>query len=218
MEANQTTTAQQITEVKKTKTYSDLILSRLFENNYQKAGTITAEIKQTVKTITSYPGKSVNSNMQDNLFGNDEFNFEPVTYENTSTRVAFLDVPEHMTEEQVAERLVAASKNGAMIYQVLSNYPILTDKQEAAIENGTTTAAIIAEKQVMRYPEGSERAGELILDALNRPIYRATYFSNTSKEDLDKRKFVDASMSIEEKEKVAKDFFATDELLFELNN
>lgn len=208
MEQNPVISEQKTAQgVVKTKTFSAILLSRIFENNYQVPGTLTAELKQTVDSKSIYPGKTVSSNMQDNIFGADEFDFEPKTYENTSTRVAFLEVPASLTEEQVKARVL--SFKDAVIYQVVSNHPILTNKQEAGIEAGKTTLDIISESQVMRYGADNEKAGQLILDELGRPIYRATYFSSVKKEDDDRRKFLSVGMSEEEVNSVKADFYAS---------
>ena len=48
----------------------------------------------------------------------------------------------------------------------------------------------IANRQVLRYPEDDDRGhkkGELILDTAGKPQYKACFFSDTAKEDVDNR-------------------------------
>jgi len=162
-----------------------LSVSRVYKSDYQKDGTHTAELRQTVTTKSYYPGKSVSNNMQDNIFGQNDFGFEEQEYTNNEKRVAWIDVPENMTPEAVAEKL--ANFPEATLYRVLSNNPILTDNQVYAISAGLTTKDNFAESQVVRYPEGSENAGKLALDSNGKPQYRAIFFSNSAKEDMDLR-------------------------------
>lgn len=44
-----------------------------------------------------------------------------------------------------------------------------------------------ADAQAIRYPNNSEFAGELILDANDRIQYKRTFFSKTAQEDIDER-------------------------------
>jgi hypothetical protein len=53
-------------KVRKTTIKGELEISRVYAASYQKEGTLTAEIKQTVTTKSYYPSKSVSSNFQDN--------------------------------------------------------------------------------------------------------------------------------------------------------
>ena len=50
-----------------------ITFSRLYTNNYQKQGSQTLEIKQVIKTVSSYPSKKYNSNLQDSLFSESDF-------------------------------------------------------------------------------------------------------------------------------------------------
>jgi hypothetical protein len=206
------TTSLKKGEVTVNKSYSPIEVSRVYSNTYQKEGTETAELKQTVVTESIYPTKSVASNLQENIFDNAEFGFANQTYENSSVRVAWLDVPVGTTAQQVAERLTKMPD--ATIVQILSNHPILTDKQVYAIENGITTKEVIAESQVMRFGENAEEnAGKLILDKLGRPIYKGNYFRTSAEADIDRRK----TASTPEEEAAAKaDFFATEAILAEM--
>ncbi len=172
-------------EVVINKTYHPIGVSRVYSNTYQKEGTETAEVKQIVETESLYPTKSVASNLQENVFETKEFGFASTSYNNKQTRVAWMEVPVGTSIEAVAERIAKFPE--ATIVQVLSNHPVLSDKQEYAIKNEITSKEVIAESQVMRFPEGSENAGKLILDSLGRPIYRGLYFRTTATEDVDNR-------------------------------
>lgn len=164
---------------------SGLEVTRVYTSDWQKEGTLTAEIKQTVKTTTSYPSKSVSNNMQDNIFGNNDFGFETKNFENEEVRVAWIDVPLGSTVESVVAKLNQFPK--ATLYKVLSNKPILNDSQIYAIANDLTTKDIIGDRQVVRYPKNHEDAGSLVLDNNGKIQYRVVCFKTTTVEDVDAR-------------------------------
>ena len=189
--------------VTKSVTKSNLNVTKVYKSDWQKDGTLTAEIKQTVTTNTSYPSKSVSNNMQDNVFGNKDFGFSTKDFKNEENRVAWIDVPVGATEETVATQL--ASFPDATLYKVLSNRPILTDSQKYAVEQKLTTVDIIGSRQVVRYPESHEKAGSLVLDVNGKIQYRQVFFKASSIEDIDKRT------------EDAADFYASAEILAEVN-
>lgn len=172
--------------VKKVTTKSGIIVSRVFKSEWQKEGTLTAELKQTVKTVALYPAKSVANNMHDNIFGTEDFDFETKDFVNEETRVAWIDVPMGSTEESVAAKL--ESFPNATLYKVLSNKPILTDSQVYGINAKLTTADIIGNRQVVRYSEKDAlNAGKLVLDNNGKVQYRAIFFRAAGSEDIDQR-------------------------------
>lgn len=173
--------------IKKNVQEGALNVSRIYTADYQKEGTVTAEIKQVITTVTTYPTKQVVTNLQDNIFSMDDFGFEQRAYENQETRVAWLDVPVGTTEEQVAAKLADNPK--ARIYKILSNRPILSSSQQYAIGNPeiNVTLDTFAERQAVRYPEGHSQAGRLALDANAKIQYRAVFFSSQGTEDSDAR-------------------------------
>ena len=171
-------------EVKKTVTFEPIVVDSVYQAKYQKEGTLTAQLKQTVVTIANYPTKSVVSNLQNNIFGNNDFGFKDKDYESRETRVAWINVPAGSTVETVAAQLKKFPK--ARLYRVLSNTPIISDIQEYAIRQKLTSVDIIADGQVVRYPKGSEDEGKLILSN-GKPQYRAVYFHTDGLEDRDSR-------------------------------
>lgn len=172
-------------QIRKETSKSNLEVSRVYESEYQKEGTITAEIKQTVTTKSYYPSKSVANNMQDNVFGMADFKFEEQEYENKETRVAWIDVPVGSTVESVLARLKEFPE--AHLYRVLGNKPVITDNQKYAIENGITSMEVIAESQVVRFPKGHESEGEIALDQNGKIQYRSVFFKTTECPDQDHR-------------------------------
>lgn len=188
--------------VRKTVEKGALEISRVYEASYQKEGTLTAEIKQTVTTKSFYPSKSVRNNMQDNPFSNSEFGFSEQQYSSEERRVVWIDVPTGSTEQTVAAKLATLPE--ATIYKILANHPILSDNQNYAIKAGLTTIDIIADRQAVRYPEGHPQAGALILNN-GKPQYKATFFKATAKADEDMRTADPA------------DFYATPEMRVELS-
>lgn len=172
-----------------------LTVSRVYKSDWQKEGSLTAEIKQVQTTTTKYPSKRIDNNMQDNIFGNDDFGYETKDFENDRTLVAWIDVPENSTIESVVEKLKSFPK--ASIYRVISNHPILHSGQASQINRliseGKSEEAIklkddIANRQVIIYgadTEDGHKAGELILDSYGKPQFKADYFSKTEREDID---------------------------------
>lgn len=175
--------------VKKSTTKSALEISRIYQSSFQKEGTLRCELKQT-KTVTSfYPSKRVDSNLQDNIFSTSDFGYSEKEYSYDKKMVAWIDVPENATIEEVKARL--AKLPHACIYEIKDNFPILTDGQLHSITEGLKSKDDFANSQVVRHGsddiEGRWVAGDLALDNLGRPVYVARFFSSTDKEDIDKR-------------------------------
>jgi hypothetical protein len=181
MEAKTSNTDQRI---RKDVSKSALEVSRVYAANYQKEGTLTAEIKQTVTTNSYYPSKSVSNNLKDNPFSNAEFGFNETMYSSSQTRVVWVEVPSNSTVESVKAKI--ASLPESTIYRIYSNQPIISDSQHYAINAGLTSKESIADSQSVRYPEGDPQAGLLILKS-GKPQFKADFFKTTSTEDVDSR-------------------------------
>lgn len=168
-----------------------ITLDKIYKADYQKEGTVSAQFRQVIKTQSFYPTKQVASNMQDNLFSTEEFGFSTQEFNSVENRVAWMEVPENVTEAQVFEKLQAANAAKATLYKVLSNKPILTNHQEYAIKNGDRTMDDFAEAQIVRYPEGTEIEGVDVSGQIalhqEKPQYRRVFFSTTPIEDKDLR-------------------------------
>lgn len=166
---------------------STISITRVYEAPYQKPGTLSAEVKQTIETTSFYPTKSVSNNMQDNIFAVEDFGITETPYKAVENRVAWIPVPIGTTSETVALQLAKFPQ--ATIYKVMDSKPILTSDQVRAISGGLTTLAIIANRQVARYPANADAniAGKLIVDANGKPQYRSVFFSRVAKEDVDNR-------------------------------
>lgn len=192
-------------QIRKEVSKSKLRVSKLSKSDYQKEGTLTAELRQEVITESFYPTKSIANSLNDNIFSMKDFNFEEKNFENTEKRVGWIDVPATMTLDQVAKQLESVS--GATLYRILSNKPIISDTEQYAIESTTldVTLDTFANRQVVRIPEGQENAGALALNN-GKPQYRRIAFSKTPKEDDDTRTS-DPS-----------DFYASPEIKAEMNN
>ena len=174
------------TGIKKKVSKTPVSVARIYANKYQKEGSLTAELKQTVSTKSTYPSKSVKNSLQDNLFDAiDDFGYKGKEYDTSSVRVAWIDVPKATTEDQLTEML---SDHDTCIQQILSNSPILHDGQENAIQNGVTTKDVIAESQILRFPKGSKKEGQIILDSsTEKPVYKVNIFKTSKVEDLDNK-------------------------------
>lgn len=180
--------------IKKQVTPGALEVSRVYKSDFQKEGTLTAEIKQKIVTITSYPGKSVENSIQENIFDANEFGFEDKNYENVETRVAWIDVPTNSTIESVSAKL--ATFPDATLFRILSNRPIIADTEQYAIDSADMQVTLddFANRQVVRYPAGSPDEGELALDANGKVQYRRVAFSAKAATDQDMRTLDPADM------------------------
>jgi len=192
--------------IKKEISKSEITVNRVYTSEYQKEGTLTAELKQTVLTKSYYPTKSVKNSINGNIFSSEDFGFEETEYKSNETRVAWIDVPLNSTVESVKAKLQTVK--GANLYRILSNKPIIADTEKYAIENPQLNVTIdtFSERQVVRYPDNSEKAGELALDKNGKIQYRRIAFSVNSAEDQDLRT------------KEPSDFYASPALVAELNN
>ena len=174
--------------IRKDVSKTPLTVSRVHKTDFQKEGTLTAEIKQTVKTDSFYPSKSVSNSMQGNIFSMDDFGFQEQKFESNDGRVAWIDVPEGSTVESVVEQLKKFPN--AMIYKVLSSRPILTESDQYAIDNPDLPDATLeryANRQAVRFPKDDVNAGKLALDKAGKVQYRRTAFSTEQVEDMDFR-------------------------------
>lgn len=174
-------------EIPKKITRSAILVSRVYVSDFQKEGSETAELKQTVKTVTSYPSKTVDSNLSDNVFKAEEFGYETQDFASERTNVAWINVPVGTTPEQVLARLKTKVK--AVLYRIISSKPVLSDNQKYAINAEIATMDQFADKQVVRHgsddEDGKWAKGDLVLDKLGRPIYKAVFLSLDGKEDVD---------------------------------
>lgn len=173
--------------VRKETTTGPLTVSRVYASEWQKEGTLTAEIKQKVSTKSFYPSKVTSNSLQDNIFGTADFGFEEQEFENVETRVAWVDVPAGTTIEQVEAKLAAAPK--ARLYRILSNKPIIADTEQYAIDSPDLDVSLdtFANRQVVRFPENSENPGALATDQNGKVQYRRVAFSATGLADQDLR-------------------------------
>lgn len=166
---------------------SPVTVGRIYKSEYQKEGTMTAELRQTIKTVSYYPEQVVVDSLRDNIFSTEDFSFAESTYENVENRVSWIDVPESATMESVAAKL--ATFEGANLYKILSNKPILSDRQQHAIDSPDIDADLdtFADSQATRFGEKHDNAGELVCDTNGKIQYRGVFFSATGKEDIDLR-------------------------------
>ena len=152
-------------------------------SNYPKPGMKTVMVRQTVNIESHYPQASIENSHQQNPFSMEDFNMQDgQVINNRENRVAFLDVPQHVTFEQVQAKLAT----DASLYKTLSNNPVLTDNHMRAIENGRTSKDEIAISQATKYPATDPKAGQLIL-VEGKIVYRKVFYWNAMKDDQDLR-------------------------------
>lgn len=174
--------------IRKEHVKSKIVVSRVYTSEFQKEGTLTAELKQTIATKAYYPSKSVTNSLNDNIFSTTDFGFSEQEFSTTETRVAWIDVPLGSTIESVQTRIDAMKD--LTLYRIMSNKPIIADTEQYAIDSPelNVTVDTIANRQVVRYPDNHEtNPGEIILDVHGKVQYRRIAFSKTLKEDQDKR-------------------------------
>lgn len=192
--------------IRKEVSKSPISVSRVYTSDYQKEGTLTAELKQTVTTKSFYPSKSVANSLQDNIFSMADFKFEEQEYTNNEVRVAWIDVPVGMTVEQVTAKLQTNPNAG--LYRILSNKPIISDTEQYAIDSAELEVNLdtFANRQAVRFPNGHPQEGELAFDTNGKIQYRRVAFSVAGIEDKDIRTSEPS------------DFYASPELEAEINN
>lgn len=189
--------------VRKEVVSTGITVDRIYESDFQKEGTKTAQLRQIVTTEAFYPSKQISNSHQDNVFTLEEFDFSEQKFTNAENRVAWIDVPPSVTPEQVLAKIPEKS----CLYRILDNKPIITDSQDFAIKNPELDLSLeaIANKQVVRYSEDHEKAGQIVPDVNGKPQYRAVFFSKLPKEDIDSRT------------ESAEDFYATDLIRAEMS-
>lgn len=163
--------------MEKTSTFSSIVVEALERNKF--SGKLQARIS-SIETITSVYGiKNGASSLDSPLFPSKDFG-EGETHVNESKRVFFLSVPDNMdTVEKVQEHL----KNfpNLHLFRILSNKPILSNEDLAAIENGKLTLDTKANSQVVRDNEGR------LVGFEGKPQYKRICLSTEFKEDEDLR-------------------------------
>tara|TARA_R100001377_G_scaffold85310_1_gene71490 strand:+ start:26756 stop:27385 length:630 start_codon:yes stop_codon:yes gene_type:complete len=163
-------------------------VSRVYASDYQKEGTLTAELKQKITTNTTYPSKRVTNSLDGNVFSTEEFGFEPSEpFVNHETRVAWIDVPVGTSIEAVVAKLAGAP--GACLYRIMDNKPVISDNQQDAIRNPERNVTIdtFSNRQAVRYPMGHTNEGKLAIHSSGKVQYRRIAFSATAKNDVDNR-------------------------------
>ena len=177
-------------------------------SQYTKAGTVQATLRQRVETVSYYPTTSLSNNMSDNLFSVADFTgiqSDPRT--TVENRVTWMTVPEGTTADQILARLQNYPE--ATIYRVLSNHPILTDKQTSALKAGLGSMETYAKAQLVKYgfqPDGNPifdeatgevKSGKPILDFRTQKLqYKVNHFSLTAKDDINLKNDVPGDMFI----------------------
>lgn len=185
-----------------------------------KKNRLQAQIRQ-VSTV-DYPSGRIGSDLNDPLFTEAQFNFGPgqrfedtrvtwidvpifksfvniETSENISD-IAYSQLPEdkkagfvgneRYTEVEVLATLANFPKG--RLRRILSLRPILTDAHRAAIASGITTEDVIAQKQIVKYPDdakdaaGNSIAGMPIMYG-GRIQYKYIGYSKEGLEDDDRR-------------------------------
>lgn len=165
---------------------SAVTIGRVYAAQFQKNGTETAELRQTVNSFASYPAQKVGNSFNGNIFDIEEFGFSTQDFNSIENRVAWMLVPAGTTMEIVSEKL----KNfpGACLYRILDNRPIITEDQRYSISIGQRTYDEFANSQVVRYPENHPTlANQIIKDPNGNVQYRQVFFSPVAKQDMDNR-------------------------------
>lgn len=160
-----------------------MLLAEKFSDNkeYNKKGAQSVQLRQVVHTHVVYPATRYENNLQDNIFSAADFKSYGKEFTYKEERVAFIDVPEGLTLEQVQAKITQAEKeNGACIYKITSSKPIVTEGQEYQMKQpgATKTMADYANSQVVQ--DGN---GNLIIRG-DKVVFRRTFFWSTKKDDV----------------------------------
>jgi hypothetical protein len=172
-------------QVKKEQTFSAISVDSVSPNPY-KDSVLSAQIRQSIITKTTYPGKNVANDKQDSLFAAAAFGGEPKVYEKTQTRVAWIDVPLGTTKAQVEAKLAALGDKGR-IYQIVSTdiQDCLTDGHRFQIAEGNLLLEDAMNKRTIALKDDDGNlTGEVACDDDGIVLYRALYFSATGQEDI----------------------------------
>lgn len=119
-------------------------------------------------------------------------------------------LPDHVKSELKTKWKLSDTKFAKLqlsdpcVYKILSSHPVITSSQQYAIDQGLLQKNTLANRQVARYGENADNAGQLVLDQNAKPQFRQTFFSEFHVEDLDWRT-VDPE-----------DYFSTPEISLEL--
>jgi hypothetical protein len=170
-------------EVRKVVTVTPISIDKVYIGDFQKEGTKSAQLRQVITTKSYYPSKQVSSDLKDNPFSMVDFGFEEQEFETQENRVAWVDVPTDATSDDVLAKLPVDGK----LYRIMSNRPILSNHQAYSIEVGLKTMEEYADSQVVRFGEAHAEGGQLIKDTNGKPQYRAIFYSNTPKGDVEMR-------------------------------
>jgi len=173
--------------IRKEVSKGQLVVSRVYKSDYQKAGTLTAELKQTITTKSFYPTKSISNSLNGNIFSTTDFGFTDQEYSADETRVAWIDVPVGSTVDTVKAKLASFPQAG--LYKIMSNHPIISDTEQYAINSDELNVDLdtFAKRQAVRYPDASEYAGQLVSDPNGKLQYRRVAFSAIAMDDVDQR-------------------------------
>lgn len=175
--------------IRKEVSTGQLVVSRVYKSDYQKEGTLTAELKQTITTKSFYPTKAIANSLNGNVFSTSDFGFTDQEYTSTETRVAWIDVPVNSTVDTVKAKLAQFPEAG--LYRIMSNHPIISDTEKYAINSPELNVNVdtFADRQAVRYPDNAEngQGGKLAVDTNGKLQYRRVAFSPTKVEDIDQR-------------------------------
>lgn len=170
-------------EITGTRTFSPVVFEK-FSEPLPGSKKRTAQVRQTVTTVSKYPGARGGNSLNDALFAMADFGTGN-EYTSTSNRVAWIEVPDGTTAQEVQNRLDQLPE--ATIYSITQTSPIYSDTDIWALQNNRRTQDQYADSQVMRYgPNPSTvgaKPGSLILDE-GHFLYKRHFFSAVHKDDI----------------------------------
>ncbi len=172
MKTNEQTENGTTKKVEFSKITVDHVKNHAFKEEY-----MSCQLRQVVTKTTIY--NSSGNDKQDNLFTGEELGKEPTSFENTSVRICWMDVPAGTKSSQVEERL--SKLPNARIYQIVSTdiTDLLNSGQLHNISEGILELDLLKNKYSLK-----DREGNLVKDRNGNQIYRWCYFSSEGKEDI----------------------------------
>lgn len=156
---------------------SEITVDHVKDHTY-KDDVLSCQLRQVVTKKVTYPCRAINSK-QDSLFLPEELGSNPKSFSNSSTRIAWTEVPLNANAEEIEKRL--RSNPNAIIYQIVSIEieDLLTEGQLYNISEGILDIEALKKSYSLR-----DKEGKYIFDKKGNQIYRKCFLSLKGQEDI----------------------------------
>ena len=115
---------------------SKVSVDRVFTSEFQKEGSLTAQVRQTITRKSWYASKQPNDSLTHNLFDADDFGYSEQEFDSEENRVAFILVPVGQTQESVQAMLdkIYARNEAVEAAFVAENVNAISELKPATIQ------------------------------------------------------------------------------------